>query len=429
MKRDMKLKILPKAIRLRKNSMSYQPTGIKKLYHKTKRQLARHWLSAMHPVQLAITGSQGKTSTTGLVTKVLEHFGPTIRTDMSLDTTFNVPITALKVRPWTKYVVWELGIDHPGEMDHHHEIAQPSIACITGISPVHTDDEHMGSLETLIKEKRKIIEYLPKNGTAVLNHDNEYTRDMAKHTKAHIEWFGMTPDCTMWTDPKSIKLTPDGTSALCYINDGNTSSSIQMKTGLIGAFHFYNIMNAYLMVRAAVPDQDINDIFVNVVKDMKPLPGRMSVQQGPLGTTLINDSLRASPGSTKAGLESLELMEYKKGRKIAVIGEMGELAEPEKEHRKTGVQIASMHFDYVLCIGPLRKHTIEEAIKNGFPKEKIGYAQDVFEAAEILKKTLKKDDLWYLKGSLLRNYNRILKLLRGEKVCCRSVLCPYEHCS
>ncbi|QQS43532.1 UDP-N-acetylmuramoyl-tripeptide--D-alanyl-D-alanine ligase [Candidatus Roizmanbacteria bacterium] len=409
--------------------MSYQPQGIKKIYHTLKRNLAAVWLNQFHPVQLAITGSQGKTNTTGLVTQVLEQFGPTVRTDISLDTTFNVPITALKVRPWTKYVVWELGIDHPGEMDHHHEIAHPSIACITGISAVHTDEEHMGSLETLIREKRKIIEHLPKSGTAILNHDNEYTKGMANHTKAAVQWFGMTPDCTMWTDPKSIKLTLAGTSATCYLNEGNTSRAIEMRTGLIGAFHFYNIMNAYLMVRAAVLDRDITATFVKVVRDMKPLQGRMSVEDGPLGTVLLNDSLRASPGSTKAGLESLELMEYSKGRKIAVIGEMGELADPEKEHRKTGEQIAAMHFDYVLCIGPLRKFTINEAIKRGFPENKIGYAKDVFEAADILKRTLRKNDLWYLKGSLLRNYNRILKILRGEKVCCDAVLCPYEHCS
>ena len=409
--------------------MSYQPTGIKKTYHTLKRKLAKSWLDQLHPVQLAITGSQGKTNTTEIVTSVLKQFGQTVRTDVNLDTTFNVPITALKVRPWTEYVVWELGIDHPGEMDQHHEIASPTISCVTGISAVHTDEEHMGSMETLIREKRRIIEKLPASGTAILNHDNEYTRGMATYTKAQVQWFGMTSDCTMWTDPKSIKLTLEGTSAICYLNDRNTSRAIEVKTGLIGAFHFYNIMNAYLMVRAAIPDQDITEVFVKIVKDMKPLPGRMSIEEGPLGTVLLNDSLRASPGSTQAGLESLELMQYKKGRKIAVIGEMGELKEPEKEHRKTGTQIALMNFDYVLCIGPLRKYTMEEAVKQGFPETKIGYAKDVFEAAKILKNTLTKNDLWYLKGSLLRNYNRILKLLRGEKVCCNAVLCPYEHCS
>ncbi|MBP9691663.1 hypothetical protein KBD81_06310, partial [Candidatus Woesebacteria bacterium] len=339
-----------------------------------------------------------------------------------------VPITALHVNPLTRFLVLELGIDHPGEMAQHLQVARPQIACITGISPVHTDREHMGSLETLIREKQQLIQAVPSNGTVILNHDNAYTKAMAPHTKAHVKWFGTAPECTMWTDPKTIKLTLNGTTATCYVNEGNTSRSMQFQTGLIGGFHLYNIMAAFLICQAALPDEDINKVFAHVVSNMKPLPGRMSVEDGPLETILINDSLRASPQSTRAGLESLNQIEHSQGRKIAVIGEMGELAHPEEEHRKTGLQLAHMKFDYLVCIGPLRKYTIKEAIAQGFPREKIAYAEDVFEAAAVLRKTLKKGDLWYLKGSLLRNYNRILKILRGEKVCCHEVLCPYHHC-
>jgi len=405
---------------------------IKKFFHATRRALAKEYMRFLegtrNPTQIAITGSQGKTTTTEVVHRVLSQFGHTIRTDRSLDTIYNVPITTLRVKPWTQYIIWELGIDHPREMARHLEIAHPSIACVTGISPVHTDAEHMGSLETLIKEKRRIIEYLPANGTAILNHDNEYTQAMALHTKASIKWFGMTPDCTIWTDPTSIKVTVEGTSATCYVNDENTSRALKIKTGLIGNFHLYNIMAAYLIVREAVPKTDISQIFQDTVRVMKPLPGRMSIEKGPLDTELLNDSLRASPESTRAGLESFDRITYSIGRKIAVIGEMGELEDPQGEHRKTGEYLATMHFDYILCIGPLRKLTIEEAVKRGVSREKIGYATDVFEAAKILKRVLRKGDFWYLKGSLLRNYNRILKLLCDEDVCCHEVLCPYEHC-
>ena len=104
------------------------------------------------------------------------------------------------------------------------------------------------------------------------------------------------------------------------------------------------------------------------------------------------------------------------------------MEKPEEEHKKTGVELSKLNLDYVLCIGPLRKYTIDEAVKQGFPKDKIDYAENVFEAAEKLKKILMPHDLWYLKGSLLRNYKRIVQLLNGEEVCCNKVLCPYEHC-
>lgn len=401
----------------------YQPTGIKKIFHNTRRFLAKNWLLFQPATQIAITGSQGKTNTTNLITYVCKYFGSTVVTDINLDTSFNVPITALKVRPWTKYVVWELGIDHPGEMDQHLQIAQPTIGIITGISPVHTDKEHMGSLETLIAEKRKLIEILPKSGTAILNFDDTNVRGMASFTKAKVEWYDSDSTSDMYVDPESIQLSLEGTQATFHFH----GATFDIKTKLVGIHHIQNLMAAYLLMMVIQPNAtsvQFNEIIAPIV----PLKGRMSIDKGPLNTILLNDSLRANPASTFAGLDSLNRIEYKNGRKIAVIGEMGELEKPEEEHRKTGEQIAKLKLDYVLVIGPLRKFTIDQAVKNGFPKEKIDYATDVFEAAEKLKAILKPNDLWYLKGSLLRNYKRIVQLLNGEQVCCHEVLCPYEHC-
>lgn len=405
----------------------YKPTGIKKTFHDSRRLIAKRWLSLVHPTQIAITGSQGKTGTTEIITALARSLGPTVKTDVNLDTTFNVPITALKVRPNTKYLIWELGIDHPGEMQHHLEIAKPTISIITGISPVHTDAEHMGSLKTLINEKQKIIELLPQHGHAILNGDNEFVRGMAQVTQATIHWYGYNAkDTEISVDPTTIHLSLEGTTATLHDNDLKTN--FNLTTHLIGKHHVSNLMAAYIAFKLLLKDKaKTPELFTNVVSELRPLRGRMSLEIGPLGTVLLNDSLRANPESTRVGLESLHEMEYK-GRKVAVIGEMGELEHPEEEHRQTGIQIAQLHFDFVVCIGPLRKYTIESAIQHGFSKENILYAADVFEAAKILKSYLKHGDLWYLKGSLLRNYKRIVQLLNDEKVCCNATLCPYSHC-
>ena len=402
---------------------SYQPTGLKKIFHDTRRFLAKTWLSFMPGLQIAITGSHGKTNTTLIVKKTLEGFGKTVATDINLDTVYNVPITALKVMPWTKYIIWELGIDQPGEMDYHLEIAKPTISIVTGISPVHTDYDHLGSLENLIKEKRKIIEILPAHGFAILNADDTHVKSMAAHTKAKIIYYGTSDDAEVRADEKTIEVTLDGTSF--KITDGGESHEVA--TGLIGVHHIYTLMAGYCVLKAA-QISNFQKKFIEIVKNIKPLRGRMSVEKGPFDSVLLNDSLRANPESTFAGLKTLDEIKYQKGKKIAVIGEMGELEKPEEEHKKTGVELAKLNLDYVLCIGPLRKYTIDEAVKQGFPKDKIDYAENVFEAAEKLKKILMPHDLWYLKGSLLRNYKRIVQLLNGEEVCCNKVLCPYEHC-
>ena len=402
---------------------SYTPKGTKKYFHLVKRFLATNWLSLLKPTQIAITGSQGKTNVTNMLATILAQYGSTIRTDLTLDTTFNVPITALKVMPWTTFLLWELGIDHPGEMAYHLEIAHPDVACITGISPVHTDRDHMGSLTVLIQEKRKLIEALPENGTAVLNHDDEMVKQMASHTKASIKWYGSTKECDIFVYPNTINVSLEGTSADFSIR----GKRFLIKTGLIGLHHAETIMASYLLAQSVVAS-DILDSFCTTVARITPLRGRMSVEKGPMNTTLLNDSLRANPQSTDSGLQTLEMIKFAEGKKIAVIGEMGELEHPEDEHRKTGELLSKLDIDFVIGIGPMRKYTINSAIQHGFPREKIAYSEDVFQAATLLKSVLKPGDLWYLKGSLLRNYKRIVQLLNNEEICCKRVMCPYEHC-
>jgi len=228
--------------------MSYQPNFFKKFFHNSRRLLAKNWLSLQSATQIAITGSQGKTNTSQLIAKALLPLGATVVTDLNLDTIYNVPITALKVAPWTKFAVFELGVDHPGEMDLHLEIVKPKIAIITGISPVHTDKEHLGSQERLIKEKRKLIEALPKEGYAILNWDDENVRNMSKHTRAKIFWYGKDKDyCDVWADEVSIGL--DGTTF--FLHDKN--NEFKIKTQLIGKQHIYNIMAAYLVFKLVKP--------------------------------------------------------------------------------------------------------------------------------------------------------------------------------
>ena len=154
----------------------------------------------------------------------------------------------------------------------------------------------------------------------------------------------------------------------------------------------------------------------------------MSLEKGPKETLLLNDSLRANPASTSAGLKTLA--EILTGRKIAVLGEMGELGQyQEKEHRLIGQKLAKLDIDFFVGIGNLTHLIWEEAINNGFAKKRAFWAKDVVEAAQILEKLLKKGDLWYLKGSRLRHLERILLLLNHETVDCRLISCHnYDYC-
>lgn len=412
--------------------MSYTPPYYKKPFHSFRRFVAQKWLSHMPALQIAVTGSQGKTTTTDIIHHLLKIDGPTVCTDINLDTTYNVPITALRVAPWSRFALFELGVDHPHEMDQHLEIVKPKIAVITGISPVHTDQEHFGSLENLIKEKRKLIEALPSDGYAILNGDDKNVRSMASYTKAHIIFYGRNTDNDIYAS--DIKVTLEGTSFNIHLSKlriEKLPESLSISTSLIGPHHIYTIMSSLsvmLIIQKMSHMRLSPNKYINLIKNIKPLSGRMSVENGPLGTMLLNDSLRANPTSTTAGLQTLSFLDHP-GKKIAVLAEMGELEMPEEEHEKIGTLISQLSIDKVVLIGPLHRYTKEKAITDGFDHSSIYWTENVVQAAHILKTIINTGDLIYLKGSLLRHVERVPMILNGENVKCKIGICPfYHHC-
>ena len=153
---------------------------LKQTFHSTRRLIAKYWLNLHKNTKIiAVTGSFGKTSTSTAIRLVLSEKFKTLQTDLNLDTIYNVPITSLRLTNH-QYIVFELGVDHPGEMDTHLEIVRPDLAVLTGISPVHSDEEHLGSLERVIREKGKLLKVLTTKQIAVVNYDDENTRKMAK---------------------------------------------------------------------------------------------------------------------------------------------------------------------------------------------------------------------------------------------------------
>lgn len=379
---------------------------VKENFHKLRRIFAKKWLNIHKNLTLiAITGSYGKTAVSTAVTSVLATKFKTLQTDTNLDTIYNVPITALKIRGH-RYAVFELGVDHPGEMDLHLDIVKPDLAVLTGISPVHADKEHLGSLEGIIKEKSKLLKSLAKDQIAVVNYDDINARRIASGLEASVWFYGTSPaNCQVWFEKPEVTL--EGTSLILHYR----WESVKVKLKLIGSFHGYTASAA----AAVGVSQGLNLLEIaKGLQSLRPLPGRMSIENGPLGSILLNDSRRANPASTIAGLEVMD--EIKHERKIVVLGQMGELGEYEEVgHRDVGKKVGSIKPDFLLCVGPLTKYIQEEAVKK-MPRERVEFAQDVFEAAEILKKVLKKDDLVYLKGSLLKHLERIPLIIEGKKV-------------
>ena len=390
----------------------------KQPFHQARRILAKLWLQLHPQVEIiGITGSHGKTNTSSAIATVLSQKYRTLQTDFNLDTIYNLPITLLKLRGH-EMLVLEYGVDHQNEMDFHLSLVKPSIAVVTGINPTHSDPELLGSLAGVIKEKGKLLEALPQDGLAILNRDDKNVQKMAKKTKAKIIWYGTSSKSDFWAD--KIKIDFSGTSFTLH----HKNKSYRLKTGLIGRHFVHQCLAAASIGRSL--GLSWQEIKAGVAK-LKPLKGRVSIEKGPKGSILIDDSLRANPASTKAGLQVLADLPAK-GKRIAVLGEMGELGDlAEESHREVGGKIAELGIDYLISIGPLQKLTAQEVVKRGMKKERVIWAKDVHQAAETLKSLLKKGDLFYLKGSLLRHLERVKLILEGKKVGCQANLCHFYH--
>ena len=397
--------------------------------HQIRRNLAKIWLKFFPNLTIiGITGSYGKTNTARAITQILSEKYKTLQTDLNLDTIYNLPITILKLQPGMQKLILEYGVDHRGEMDLHLNLVKPTIAVLTGINPTHSEPELLGSIEGIIKEKGKLLQALSKNDWAVLNWDDIKVRQMVNMTQAKIVKYGAISDGDLpagrqdyWAD--NIKIDFSGTSFTLHWQ----SEKHKLLTGLVGQ-HFVSACLAAAVVGRL---QNLSWMEIKTgLEKLKPLKGRLSIEKGPLGSILINDALRANPASTLAGLKVLSCLPTK-GKRIAVLGEMGELGDLAKqEHRRIGQEIAKLNIDYLISIGPLQKLTAQEAITGGMKKKRVFWVTNVSQAADVLRKILQKDDLFYLKGSLLKHLERVLIILQGQSVGCKVTSCHnYNQCN
>jgi len=399
-----------------------QSAGWKQFLHQIRRNLAKFWLKFFPNLTIiGVTGSYGKTNTTRAIATVLTEKYRTLQTDLNLDTIYNLPITILKLQPGMQKLVLEYGVDHRGEMDLHLNLVKPIIVVLTGINPTHSEPELLGSVDGIIKEKGKLLQALSKNDWAVLNWDDVKVRQMVNMTQAKIIKYGTTSDCDCWADDITIDLS--GTRFTLHYQ----KEKYPMTTGLVGQ-HFVAVCLAAVVVGRL---QNLSWLEIKAgLKALKPLQGRLNIEKGPKGSILINDALRANPASTLAGLKVLSSLPTK-GSRIAILGEMGELGDSaELEHRRIGQEIAKLKIDYLISIGPLQKLTAQEAVNNGMKKERVFWVVNVSQAADLLRKILKKGDLIYLKGSLLKHLERVLIILQGQPVGCKVTSCHnYNQCN
>ena len=415
---------------------------IKKIVAKILEWEARLVLARQRPKIIAVTGSVGKTSAKDLIYTVVRSTFTARKNEKSLNSEFGVPLTILNLKSaWSSPILWflnlcfglwrsvlpgekfkflvlEIGADHPGDIKYLSSWTRPKIGIITGMGneiPVHV--EFFPDIESLGSEKSELLRVLPEDGRAILNRDDARVWDMRAESVAKITSYGFSPGANIHADnfhtnfPKGISFRVD-----------YAGKSIPVRlSGVIGRGAAYAALAAFAVG---------TELGINVVTIAEALgkhqfaPGRMRILEGYNNSTLIDDTYNSSPAAVKLALETLHDINLdaegpsgpsaSKSRKIVVLGDMLELGiYSEQEHKKVGTWIRGIA-DMLVCVGERAKMIGESAIEDGFDPDQVHYCSNSYQAGQLLVSSIQQSDIVLLKASQSIRLERATEMLLAD---------------
>lgn len=356
---------------------------------------------------LGITGSVGKTGTKELAAAGFAACGKTHATQGNLNNHFGVPLTLSRMPRDTAFAVIEMGMSAPGEIRDLTRQVRPDAALITWISAAHS--AFFDSTEQIAEAKAEIFDGLKPGGVAALPADNAFCALLAKRAAgARVRRFGYSPDA-------DVTLTYDAAtqSGWAYSIDGH-----RFELALAGRQWGGSVAALY----AVLPDGIDKAAFLGGLSHVQPLKGRGKrfaldgVTDGVTGDSesaggsalLIDESYNASPAAVAAALRQLcETPIEGQGRRVAVLGDMLELDQPEQEHAKIGALIAEMPIDVVHVSGNFGQATLSTVKAH----QRGQSAPDPDSLYTEIAQAIHAGDIWLVKGSLGSRVHRIVDRL------------------
>ena len=351
--------------------------------------IAKAWRDKQKKLKVvAVTGSNGKTSTKDLIAACLAVKYNVVKTEANFNNEIGLPKTLLNIKPDTEIAVVEMGMRGLGQIRALCELASPDVAVVTNVGETHM--ELLGSMENIAKAKGEIVEGLTAQQFAVLNNDDAFVRAMADKTAAQTVTYGCGEDACVCAE--NVVLNADGSEFDCVC--ARTGEREHIVLPLLGEHNVYNALAAIsVAVTFNVPLAQVK----TALKDVKLTGKRQEfVQIG--AVTVINDAYNASPASMASALKTLHAVKSAKGgRAVAVLADMLELgALSQSAHAEVGEMAAAEGVDVLITYGE-EAVNIGKAAQNGGVKTFI--CRDRAEAAKILSGIVRNNDIILLKGS------------------------------
>ncbi|HLN77369.1 MAG TPA: UDP-N-acetylmuramoyl-tripeptide--D-alanyl-D-alanine ligase [Nocardioidaceae bacterium] len=356
--------------------------------------LARHVLAQLPEVRVvALTGSQGKTSTKDLLAQVLGAAGTTVATAGSFNNELGLPLTVLRADAETEFLVLEMGARGIGHLADLCEVAPPDVALVLNVGKAHIGE--FGSQEAIAQAKGEIVDALPVDGVAVLNADDPLVAPMASRTKARSVTFGESAGSDVRLE--HLELDELGRPRFDLVHEVH---SAHVELALVGEHQAHNAAAAAAVgLAVGIPLDEI----ASALGQARASLWRMEVHERSDGVTVINDAYNANPDSMRAALKSLAAVGRGRGpgtRTIAVLGEMRELGDSSRdEHDAIGRLAVRLDISQLVVVGePARPMHLGACLEGSWADESV-FVADNDEALAWLRAHVSPGDVVLFKAS------------------------------
>lgn len=347
---------------------------------------------------VGITGSVGKTSTKEMIASVLAQKYNVHKTLGNFNNEWGLPITIFEMNEDHQAAILEMGVNHFGEMRRLSSVASPDICVITNIGVAHL--EFFKTREGILQEKSQMIQDMKNGGTIILNGDDDLLADMGPVKGVAPVFFGRGDNCQFRADNVEA-LGLKGSSCTIHLPSGDSFDCIvplpgahMVSNALAGAAVGYSLNLTPEEIKAGI-------------EHLPSIPGRNNI----IATdklVILDDCYNANPISMKA---SIDVLDMAIGRKVAILGNMGELGENEKElHYETGAYAAKKGIDLVCAIGDLAEEIAKGAKEN--PQTEALWFETKADFLAAMKDTIKDGDNILVKASHGMHFPEIVDALQ-----------------
>jgi UDP-N-acetylmuramoyl-tripeptide--D-alanyl-D-alanine ligase len=365
--------------------------------------LASWWRKKWGGRVIAITGSNGKSTTKEMAATILSLKAKTMKSPGNFNNLIGLPLSILGLEPHHELAVLEMGMNVVGEIARLTQIAGPEIGVITNVASAHL--EGLRDLEGVAAAKGELLREMSTQSTAILNGDNGLTRGLASAFKGETMTFGL--GAANRVRAEDIRIAGNSTQSFAIRIDGERIPATIHLPGV------HNVLNALAGAAIARCVSLPGDLIARGLGAFRPLKGRFQIVDLEGGIRIIDDTYNSNPSSLGAALRTIKDLREKGQGLVIGLGEMLELGvDTPRYHFDAGTRIAAMGARFLVVLGEHGHQVMEGAWKEGMVPAQTFHASDHGEMIEAIKANVMRGDIVFLKGSRRVALDRVVDGLK-----------------